>query len=189
MRVGQKSIRLTALRPIAGGKFWLCRCQCGKTTKVSKWHFERKLRKSCGCRLKPRPHKIKCLNCRTSKQRLEFYLRRDGSLSQRTCKVCVRRVQRQKSVKTRLDRRLCVLRHYSNGKLACKCCNEHRIEFLHLDHSNGDGAKWRKKFKSHQFYQWLIRNRFPDDLGLRVLCANCNMARGLYGYCPHEREP
>jgi hypothetical protein len=29
----------------------------------------------------------------------------------------------------------------------------------------------------------LARNGFPD--GYRVLCHNCNMALGQYGYCPH----
>jgi hypothetical protein len=23
--------------------------------------------------------------------------------------------------------------------------------------------------------------------GYRVLCHNCNLARGFYGYCPHEK--
>jgi hypothetical protein len=36
-------------------------------------------------------------------------------------------------------------------------------------------------------YLHLIRSRFPRDK-YRLLCHNCNMAFGLYGYCPHERE-
>jgi hypothetical protein len=34
-------------------------------------------------------------------------------------------------------------------------------------------------------YVWLRDNGWPE--GYRVLCHNCNSARGLYGYCPHER--
>jgi hypothetical protein len=33
---------------------------------------------------------------------------------------------------------------------------------------------------------WLKRNGYPK--GFRVLCHNCNSARGLYGYCPHKRR-
>jgi hypothetical protein len=32
----------------------------------------------------------------------------------------------------------------------------------------------------------LIKNNFPD--GFQVLCHNCNMSIGLYGYCPHQTE-
>lgn len=35
-------------------------------------------------------------------------------------------------------------------------------------------------------YYWLKRNHYPP--GFRVLCSNCNFARGKYGHCPHERE-
>lgn len=35
------------------------------------------------------------------------------------------------------------------------------------------------------FYKWLEHNHFPP--GFRVLCHNCNQARGFYGYCPHEK--
>lgn len=44
-------------------------------------------------------------------------------------------------------------------------------------------------------YLWLRKRGFPKQVvidstveTLRVLCANCNMARGWYGYCPHK-EP
>lgn len=33
--------------------------------------------------------------------------------------------------------------------------------------------------------QWCRRNGYPK--GFRVLCHNCNMAIGFYGYCPHSR--
>jgi hypothetical protein len=37
-----------------------------------------------------------------------------------------------------------------------------------------------------QMVQWLIRENFPQ--GFRILCHNCNQARGYYGICPHESE-
>ena len=84
----------------------------------------------------------------------------------------------------RLKLRKEVLVAYGN---ICACCGEDRIEFLSIDHINGGGNKERKKLKLSggvSFYQYLRKNNFPK--GYRVLCHNCNMARGLYGYCPHE---
>jgi hypothetical protein len=37
------------------------------------------------------------------------------------------------------------------------------------------------------FYMWLKRQGFPRD-DFRLLCHNCNHARGSYGHCPHERR-
>ena len=34
-----------------------------------------------------------------------------------------------------------------------------------------------------QFYRWLKKNKYPK--AFRVLCHNCNVSYGLYGYCPH----
>ena len=75
----------------------------------------------------------------------------------------------------------------------CKCCGESRPEFLSLDHTNGDGSAHRKEIGGSQraggskTYTWLKQHGFPQDR-FRLLCHNCNLARGLYGYCPHERE-
>jgi hypothetical protein len=78
-----------------------------------------------------------------------------------------------------------VLRVYG-GK--CVCCGEQRQEFLQVDHSNNDGSQHRKLTGGgHSFYRWLVKNGCPKD-GFRLLCANCNFARGRYGYCPHENE-
>lgn len=80
--------------------------------------------------------------------------------------------------------------HY--GKV-CQCCGESRLEFLTLDHINQDGAEHRRKmgFNStctgYGFYLWLRKNNWPN-LGLQVLCANCNSAKGSCGVCPHMLE-
>jgi len=79
-----------------------------------------------------------------------------------------------------------VMNHYG-GK--CACCGESILEFLAIDHPNGGGNKDRiekcgaKNRGGDNFYRTLKRLGFPS--GYRVLCHNCNQARGYYGGCPH----
>ena len=70
----------------------------------------------------------------------------------------------------------------------CICCGEKRIEFLCIDHINGGGNQHRKEIGSSgtPMYKWLVKNKYPK--GFRVLCHNCNMSIGAYGYCPHQEE-
>lgn len=69
----------------------------------------------------------------------------------------------------------------------CECCGESRYEFLTLEHKNGGGWQHRKKIKGASLVPILKRMGFPkDEYGL--LCWNCNASKGVYGYCPHERE-
>ncbi len=75
------------------------------------------------------------------------------------------------------------LNHYGHK---CVCCGESRTEFLAIDHIYGGGLKHRRENHVCDISVWLKQNNYP--LGFRLLCHNCNMARGLYGYCPHERE-
>lgn len=74
---------------------------------------------------------------------------------------------------------------------ACACCGEAHSEFLGIDHINGDGAQHRRESNltrsGSAIYLWLLRRECPTDR-FRLLCWNCNAARGFYGYCPHERE-
>ena len=88
--------------------------------------------------------------------------------------------------KRRSDLRLKILNHYSNGDLKCACCGENHIEFLCIDHITGDGNKHRREINKHStdYYRWIIKNDFPNFL--QILCHNCNMAKGFYGYCPHK---
>jgi len=78
-----------------------------------------------------------------------------------------------------------VLKLYGNK---CACCGESRKEFLTLDHINEDGANWRKRFgkSGSYFYQWVVKNNFPEDL--QILCWNCNLAKHIYKICPHKVE-
>lgn len=86
-------------------------------------------------------------------------------------------------------RRLMILTHYGGDPPKCVCCGETRHQFLALDHIDGGGIKHRKSIGvkgGTAFYAWIKKNNFPE--GFRVLCHNCNTARGCYGVCPHEEE-
>jgi hypothetical protein len=81
-----------------------------------------------------------------------------------------------------------VLTHYSGGGPFCACCGESHYEFLSLDHINGGGGKERKSLKvtsNKPIYARLRNEGYPE--GFRVLCMNCNHARGSWGYCPHQK--
>ena len=69
----------------------------------------------------------------------------------------------------------------------CSCCGESQSEFLCFDHVHGGGAKHRREtgLKGQELYRWLIKNNFPPSF--RVLCHNCNLSLGVYGYCPHKQ--
>lgn len=69
----------------------------------------------------------------------------------------------------------------------CSCCGENHFEFLAIDHINGKGKEHRKQNgnSTQGFYRWLYKNPIQSDL--RLLCHNCNLAYGLYGYCPHTK--
>jgi len=88
--------------------------------------------------------------------------------------------------------RLECLRQYSDGDPRCRCCGEAAIEFLHIDHGFGDGAEHRRKLGAFGvnggagFYCWLKRSGWPKDIGLQVLCSNCDFGKKDRKYCPHE---
>lgn len=187
MKPGDKFGLLEAIHPIKGGKFWLCKCECGNETKASKWHLTNGKRTTCGCRIKPKPQTHKCRQCGSEKPREEFYLRPNGRLHHRVCKPCKRRTVAQRGRARHRQLRLAALKHYGGDPPQCECCQESTVEFLHLDHSNGDGGEHRKQLKSLNIYRWLQQNNYPD-IGLRVLCANCNLSISAYGYCPHQED-
>lgn len=86
----------------------------------------------------------------------------------------------------RVDLKKAALQAY--GGEWCQCCGEKHIEFLTIDHLNGNGAAHRKQMggSGNSLYQWLKQHSYP--LGFRVLCLNCNGSLGFNGYCPHERK-
>lgn len=67
-----------------------------------------------------------------------------------------------------------VIEAYGNQ---CTECKEDRIERLTIDHKNNDGAEQRRQLKCStgvRMYRWLIKNNYPQNLGLQVLCFNCS---------------
>lgn len=84
--------------------------------------------------------------------------------------------------------RVNALSYYSNNDIKCNCCGEKEINFMCLDHINNDGNKHRKKIfnkNTGSISSWLKSNNYPP--GFQVLCHNCNMAKGFYGVCPHNK--
>ena len=84
-------------------------------------------------------------------------------------------------------RRLKVEAFDAYGGRFCECCGETILEFLTIDHINGDGSHHRRSINSrggYSFYHWLKNNNYPS--GYRVLCMNCNFSHGAYHYCPHK---
>jgi hypothetical protein len=78
--------------------------------------------------------------------------------------------------------RLEVLKLYGNK---CNCCGETELCFLALDHVHGNGQKHRESRGGNY-------GVFKDAIAeygngkFQVLCHNCNMAKALYGNCPHQ---
>ena len=76
----------------------------------------------------------------------------------------------------------------SNSKIpCCACCKEKfSHEFLAIDHINGRKIHGHKKgWGGTAMYHWLEKNNYPD--GFQVLCHNCNIAKGVFGICPHQK--
>lgn len=94
----------------------------------------------------------------------------------------VRAMRKRNRLKTRLE----VLSYYSPGSIKCACCGEGTYEFLAIDHINGTADKHASGYSKSgwRLGEWLKRQGFPS--GYRVLCHNCNCARGFYGRCPHD---
>jgi hypothetical protein len=125
--------------------------------------------------------KKSCVICGNEFQQKHYSSGPDGNFKNRKfCgKVCF-----GKSISVKVDaktrRRMSVLKFYG-GK--CMCCGETEPKFLTLDHVNNDGAKHRKEIGQSSIYRWVEINGFPKTI--QILCFNCNMAKGLYGKCPH----
>lgn len=77
-------------------------------------------------------------------------------------------------------------KHYGNE---CACCGESMIQFLTIEHEQGNGNKHRKQLFKHNvggahMYRWLKKNNFPQ--GYSILCMNCNWAKRYGNECPHR---
>src|SRR5262245_11897295 len=92
------------------------------------------------------------------------------------CRRCRSRVTRRtdiaKQKQKQRELKQFVINRYGG---ACACCGESELAFLAIDHTDGSGAKHRKRegMKSGQaIYRWLQKHAFPE--GFEVLCFNCN---------------
>src|SRR5258708_700043 len=81
--------------------------------------------------------------------------------------------------------RMAAYQHYSGEVPFCACCGETTWEFLCIDHIEGNGRKHRMTIGG-DIAPWLKKNGYPS--GFQVLCHNCNMAKGMYGECPHKTK-
>jgi hypothetical protein len=127
----------------------------------------------------------RCNRCRRELPLSDFQLDRRGGGKygrQGRCRACTKIGMAEYHQSTRLR----VLRHYSGGSMRCACCGESEVEFLGIDHIDGDGAQHRREVRPSGIYRWLIKNKFPS--GIQILCTNCNLARGFYGTCPHQES-
>ncbi len=73
------------------------------------------------------------------------------------------------------------------GRCACPGCDVTEQAFLTVDHIENDGAEHRRnigRFGGIQFYRYLRAQGFPRDR-YQLLCWNCNLAKHIYGSCPH----
>jgi hypothetical protein len=151
----------------------------------------------------------KCTRCKKEKALNEFYKRtyKTGTVSTKSwCKECEKLAYRtgddakkhQCEIQSRFRERhieklklkewqwrLDTLNAYG-GK--CDCCGEERPEFLALDHINGGGGKERRNgITGITLMRKLKKEGYPKGI-FRVLCHNCNLSLGFYGYCPHQHK-
>lgn len=71
---------------------------------------------------------------------------------------------------------------YGHG---CSCCGESHMEFLTIEHKNGQ--KGIKNRKGGAWAYLIALREYRPDL-YEVLCMNCNFSKGKYGYCPHKQS-
>lgn len=83
----------------------------------------------------------------------------------------------------RLKKKKEVLDYYGGE---CSCCGEKEMDFLTIDHIDGNGNKHRKEIRTKSMTYWLKMNKFPP--GFQVMCFNCNCGRSINkGVCPHKK--
>lgn len=69
-------------------------------------------------------------------------------------------------------------------KCTCLGCTVTEPEFLTVEHVNKDGKVHRASGVS--VYADIRRRGFPPDYTIH--CFNCNIAKSLFGACPHRRN-
>ena len=105
------------------------------------------------------------------------------------CKKCHNEYQKERRKKNpskhnqwAAERRRGVIEHYG-GK--CSCCGESEYAFLAIDHKLDNGSTERRKYKG-ALWKLAIKRGLPNDY--QILCHNCNLAKSIYGSCPHQKD-
>ena len=149
--------------------------------------------KCSSCNNKKNSHSKKneiCKKC-ISKEMHKYYLRNREKIKEKTkfWKLKNKNWVVRDSKKYRDKLKIDALKAYSNNDIKCACCGKREIDFLCLDHINDNGAKERKnnKYGSAGIFKWLKKNNYPKDVGLQVLCFNCNISKRINkGTCIHK---
>ncbi len=130
-----------------------------------------------------------CLKRFYEKRRRNGLCKRCGSpLSEAKlfCGACRQKLSDANSARLQSLRKQ-VIAGYGNK---CACCGESNYEFLSIDHKEYRACEERKKFgrclSTTELCHKILRENFPDMF--QILCHNCNMALGIWGYCPHRPE-
>lgn len=121
----------------------------------------------------PEGFRVACRNCNFA------------TYTTRICPHKQKRILTTQRAKHKLKLKQIVVNHYTEGSMRCQCCGYSGIEFLSVDHINGDGKEHRKTIGTgFTIYRWLIKNNFPRDF--QILCIACNHAKGANDKCPHQ---
>ncbi len=147
----------------------------------------------------PEGFQILCHNCNQSKANTKHNSCIHGNRDQTKFKP-------DKSARYTLSLRMKVFPHYSkrhsNSDVpCCRCCGEYsNMEFLAIDHILGKKVMdtipelieldYSSKMKKTKLLNWIKNNNYLSNLQteyFQILCHNCNVVKGVYGKCPHEK--
>lgn len=160
----------------------------------------------CGVELDGARQKRRCAECKRARRLASSRAWRERNLEAARAAGRLRQKKRLKDdpeayyerqralAKARHRRdRMAALERYGGSR--CACCGEAHMEFLTLQHGNGDGREHRAlmcggrhRNVSGAYVRRLRMAGWPDVPGMHVLCANCHLATDMWGGCPHEQE-
>jgi len=137
----------------------------------------------------PPGYQILCSNCNFGKSRNGNVLVNSDTLYVCDCrggckgnKLC----EHGLTYTQRYLRRRTLATYNAYGGMECVCCGVNIPFYLTMDHGFDDGKEHRDEV-GNCIATWAFQNYYPQDAGLRVMCANCNYARDdCGGVCPHR---
>ena len=127
----------------------------------------------------PKGYQILCMSCNKSKGS------KQRCIHKRIIQIETLTEKQLKNKKEKTKMKLRVMNNYSSKPIpSCECCKEIILDFLEIDHVNNDGYKYRTKNSDRSnFYGKLVKNNFPSDPELQILCSNCNFTKAIRGSC------